>query len=84
MNLSPLLVTEVPPAVVTVMSTVPEPDGLVAVICVLESAVILPPLPPKLTPVAFDRLVPVIVTEVPPPAGPLLGEISRTIGAATE
>jgi len=81
-NLSALEVPEVPPLVVTVMSTVPEPDGLVAVIAVLESAVIEPALPPKLTPVAPDRLLPLIVTEVPPPVGPLFGLTPETTGRA--
>ena len=81
MNWSALVMAEVPPAVVTVMFTVPEPAGLVAVIRVLESAVIEPPAPPKLTPVAPDRFVPVIVTEVPPAVGALAGEIPRTTGA---
>ncbi len=79
---SALEVAEVPPFVVTVMFTVPEPAGLVAVICVLESDLIEPPAPPKLTPVAPDRFFPVIVTEVPPPVGPLDGETPVTTGAA--
>ena len=37
MNWSADDVAEVPPAVTTVTSTVPEPAGLVAVICVAES-----------------------------------------------
>ena len=61
--------------------TVPEPAGLVTVIWVLESAVIEPAALPKLTPVAPDRLLPVIVTEVPPAAGPLVGLIPETEGA---
>ena len=80
MNLSALVVAEVPPLVVTVMFTVPEPAGLVAVIFVPESAVIEPPAPPKLTPVARDRFVPVMDTEVPPAVGPLAGEIPVTTG----
>ena len=82
MNLSAPEVAEVPPFVVTVMSTVPEPAGLVAVICELESAVIEPPALPKLTPVAPDRFVPSIVTEVPPDVGPLEGETPVTVGRA--
>ena len=70
-----------PPGVVTVMFTVPEPAGVVTVITVLESAVIEPFVLPKLTPVAPDRFSPVIVTEVPPAAGPLLGETTETVGA---
>jgi len=81
-NRSALEVAEVPPLVVTVTSTVPEPAGLVAVICVLESPMIEPAAPPKLTPVAPDRLLPVIVTEVPPLVGPLFGLIPETTGRA--
>ena len=65
---------EVPDGVVTVMSTVPLPAGLVTVICVPESAVMVPAAPPKLTPVAPARPVPVIVTAVPPAVVPLASE----------
>ena len=37
---------------------------------------------PKLTAVAPDKFVPVIVTDVPPVVGPVLGEIPVTVGAA--
>ena len=37
---------------------------------------------PKLTPVAFEKFFPVIVTEVPPAVGPLDGEIPVTTGRA--
>ena len=47
------------------------PAGLMAVICVLESETIVAPVPPKLTLVAPLRFIPVIVTVVPPAAGPL-------------
>jgi hypothetical protein len=70
-----------PPGVVTVTFTVPVPGGLVTVICVLESAVIVPAAPPKLTPVAPPRLVPLIVTAVPPPVVPLDGANPVTTGA---
>jgi hypothetical protein len=69
---------EVPDGVVTVMSTVPLPGGLVTVICVAESAVIVPAVLPKLTLVAPVRSVPVIVTRVSGHA--LAGEISVTAG----
>ena len=71
---------EVPAAVVTVMFTVPLPPGLVTVICVPESEMILPAAPPKLTLVAPVRLVPVIVTVVPPSVVPLDGEIALIAG----
>jgi hypothetical protein len=70
-----------PPGVVTVTLTVPVPGGLVAVICVAESAVIVPAAPPKLTPVAPPRLVPLIVTAVPPAVVPLAGANPLTTGA---
>ena len=69
---------------VTVTSTVPtEPAGAVAVIVVAlvtlnEDA----GLPPMVTAVAPVRLVPVIVTEVPPIIGPAVGEIPVIVGGA--
>ena len=39
------------------------------------------PVLPNLTAVAPVKLVPVIVTLVPPPGGPLFGEIEVTVGA---
>ena len=75
----------VPPAVVTVMSTVPaDPAGAVAVIWVAEFTVKLEALvAPNLTAVAPDKLVPVITTLVPPAVGPLVGETEATVGAVT-
>jgi hypothetical protein len=66
--------------VVTVIFTVPDPEGLVTVICVPESAVTFAAAPPKLTPVAPLRLVPVSVTAVPPPVVPLDGDTLVTAG----
>lgn len=72
----------VPPAVVTVMSAVPEPAGEVAVICVALSSVNeVAPVAPNFTDVAPVKSVPVIVTLVPPDAGPDAGEILLTAGA---
>ena len=82
MNSSAGEVAEVPPAVVTVTSTVPLPAGEVAVIEVAESAVIVAALDPKSTALAPPRLVPVMVTLVPPPVGPLVGLIEVTVGPA--
>jgi hypothetical protein len=79
-NRSAVVTAEVPDGVVTVMSTVPVPAGLVTVICVPESAVIAPAAPPKLTLVAPANPVPVIVTTVPPVLGPRAGEITVTAG----
>ena len=70
-----------PPGVVMVIFTVPDPEGLVTVICVPESAVTFAAAPPKLTPVAPPRLVPLIVTAVPPAVVPLDGDNPVTAGA---
>ena len=75
-----------PPAVVTVTSTVPTvPAGEVATICVALLEVILALVEPNLTDVAEERFVPVMVTVVPPEVGPLEGEILVlvTLGAST-
>ena len=71
-----------PPGVLTVTCTVPEPAGEVAVTLVADSA--LTPLAlvePNLTSLAPVRFVPVIVTVVPPAAGPLVGSTFVTVGA---
>ena len=72
-------VAEVPPGVVTVISTVPVPAGLVAVIevsllTVNEVAAVLP----NFTEVAPVKPVPVIATEVP--TGPDVGDLPVTVG----
>ena len=71
----------VPLGVVTVMSTVPVPGGAVAVTDVDESAVMTPAACPKSTEVAFSRLVPVMVTLLPPPTGPVSGLTAVRTGA---
>jgi hypothetical protein len=69
-----------PPAVVTVTVTRPAlAAGLVTMICVPESALTFAAAPPKLTE-APPRLVPVIVTAVPPPVVPLAGDTLVTAG----
>jgi hypothetical protein len=74
--------------VVTVTSTVPaEPGGEVAVIWVAPLITQdvdgqVTELVPKLTEVALPRLVPVMITEVPPSSGPEIGEMLVTVGAA--
>ena len=71
-----------PPGVVTVTSTVPVPAGLAAVIAVsLTTVKLVAAVVPKSTAVAPVKLVPVIVTEVPPAAGPLVGLRPVTVGA---
>jgi hypothetical protein len=106
----PVIVTEVPPAVVplfgltlvtvggatyvkpfvrlplwpftvTVTVTWPAPAGVVAVIVVLFMTVTLVAgFPPKVTVAPAAKFVPVIVTDVPPAAGPVLGLTPVTVG----
>src|SRR5689334_4201058 len=57
--------------------------GLVTVICVAESAVILPGAPPNRTTVAPPSPVPVMVTVLPPTVLPLAGDTPVTAGSAT-
>jgi len=60
------------------------PAGVTAVIEVEDTTVTeVAAAPPMVTPVAPVKLVPVIVTLVPPAVGPELGEIAVTVGAAT-
>jgi hypothetical protein len=85
-NWSAADVVEVPPTVVTVTCTVPVPAGEGTTICVALFEVKLElgtEVPPKLTEVALPRLEPEIVTDVPPAAGPEVGEIDVTAGMAT-
>src|SRR6516164_5504503 len=71
----------VPPAVVTVTSTGPTPAGEVAVIWVALSTVKEPAaLLPNLTAVTPEKLVPVMVTLVPPDVGPVFGLTLVTVG----
>ena len=72
-----------PPAVTTVTSTVPVPTGLVTVMLVALSFVMFAATLPNNTFVALAMFVPVIVTLVPPAAGPVVGLIFVTVGAAT-
>ena len=70
-----------PNPVVTLTSTVPVPAGEVAVIDVAELTVKpVAGVAPKLTAVAPVKPVPVMVTEVPPAVGPVVGEIEVTVG----
>ena len=72
-----------PLGVVTVTSTVPVPAGLVAVIALSVTTVkLVAAVVPKSTPVAPARLVPKIVTEVPPATVPLFGLRPVTVGWA--
>lgn len=82
---SALLVALFPPAVVTVTFTAPaEPAGDSAVIDVAETTVkLFAAAEPNLTALAPVKLVPVIVTVVPPASGPVFGSTFVTVGAAT-
>ncbi len=72
-----------PPGVVTVTSTTPEPAGLSAVTLVALTTVrLVAAVVPKSTTVAPVKPVPVMVTRVPPAAGPEVGLRAVTVGAA--
>jgi hypothetical protein len=83
--LSALLAALVPPAVVTARSTVPALSaGEVAVIWVMLLIVkLVAAVDPNVTAVAPLRLVPVIVTVVPPAVDPPVGLTLDTVGGAT-
>ena len=74
----------VPPGVATVTSTVPAvPAGEVAVICEeVTTVTLLATFAPNLTVGGPAKLVPVIVTAVPPPVGPEVGLMPVTVGVA--
>ena len=75
------MVVDVPVGAVTVISTMPVPAGLTAVIVVLlTTAKLVAAIEPKSTALAPVKLVPVIVTVVPPPTGPLVGLIEVIVG----
>jgi len=83
-NRSAAVVRLVPPGVVTVTSTVPAPRaGETAVTSVaLTTVKLVAAVVRKATEVAPVRLVPVIVTVVPPATGPAVGEMAVTVGTA--
>ena len=76
-------VTE-PPGVVNTTSTEPGSgnEGVVTVTDVALTLDTVPALVPKVTPVVPVRLVPVIVTVVPPAVGPPTGDTVVIVGAA--
>ena len=82
MKLSPGVSRLGPASVTTCTCTVPERwAGVVAVIWVVESTVKLAAgNPPKVTPVTSAKLMPVIVTTVPPATGPNSGTTCVTAG----
>src|SRR6516225_8036564 len=74
----------VPPPVVTVTSTVPVPGGLVAVSLVGDTNVTpVAAFAPKLTVAVLVKLVPVMVTAVPPLGGPDEGDTPETVGTVS-
>lgn len=85
MNLSALDAAEVIPDVVTVTSTDPaDSAGEVAVTWVAEFTVkLVAAVVPNFTALAPVKLVPVMVTLVPPDVGPEEGLTAVTVGAAT-
>jgi hypothetical protein len=77
-------VADVPPGVVTRTSTVPVPSGDVAVIDIsLTNEKLVAGVTPKATAVTPVKPVPVMVTLVPPDAGPFAGLMPVTIGAGS-
>jgi hypothetical protein len=67
---------------VTVTFTVPLPAGATAVIALAELTVkLLAALAPNFTALAPVKLVPVMLTVVPPVSGPVLGLKLATVGA---
>ena len=70
---------------VTVTFTVPVPGGEVAVTSLDDmSFTLVADAVPKYTAVGLLRLVPVIVTEVPPEAGPEVGDMAVIVGAGAD
>ena len=78
--MSPATIALVPPGVVILISTVPAPAGDVAVRLVAELNVTLAGIVPNVTVDALVNPEPVIVTAVPPAAGPVAGEMLVTVG----
>ena len=80
----PTAPAEVPPGVVTVTLTTPvTPAGAVTVIEVAEVKVRpVAATVPNLTEVAPTKLVPEMVTDVPPAPGPVIGLRAVTVGMA--
>ena len=83
MNWSAALTTLVPPAVVTLTSTVRSSAGAVARMLVgLCTVTAVPARPPNDTVAPAAKPDPPIVTRVPPPDGPEIGATEVTEGAA--
>ena len=82
-NTSAELVALVPLGVSTVTSTAPVPAGERAVMELALSVLIVAAVEPKSTSMAPARLVPVMVTVVPPLGLPDPGDTEVTLGPAT-
>jgi hypothetical protein len=83
-NLSADVFAEVPPGVVTVTSSVPVPAGDFTVIWLsFTTTRLVAAVQSNFTDVAPVKPDPVIVTEVPPAAGPVAGEMAVTVGTVT-
>ena len=86
MKRSPVIGAELPPGVVTITAAEPaEPDGVVTVhvVGVLHDIAVadVPPTVTKVDPVT--KLVPVMVTTVPPAKGPAPGVMELTVGSGS-
>lgn len=80
--MSPEIVGLVPPGVVTVTSTAPDPAGTTALICAeLTTENDVAGVGPKLTAVAPVKLLPTTAIVFPPEAGPFDGLSEFTVGA---
>ena len=80
-----LAIVAVPPGVVTDTSTSPAPwAGVSAVAWVAETTVTpVASTPPNRTCIPARNRVPVSVTDVPPPVGPVVGLTEASVGAST-
>ena len=80
--MNPLDAVAVPPGVDRATSTTPaDLDGVTTVTDVaLPTFIDVPAVPPNVTPVVPDKLVPVIVTVVEPAVGPLDGDTDVMVG----
>ena len=83
--MNPLVRLPLCPFTVTVTVTAPAlPAGVVAVMLVLlTTTTFVAAVPPNVTVAPAAKFVPVIVTAVPPAAGPLFGLTLLTVGATT-
>ena len=74
------------PLTVTATVTAPAlPAGVVAVMLVpLKTTTFVAAVPPNVTVAPVAKFVPVIVTAVPPAAGPLFGDTLLTVGTTTK